>query len=188
MNTGQILDAFAYLDFLESQLALVHTLAPEERADATEVYERDIENWLNELDAEVTGKATALAHVILRAKAEAGLAKTYEDAAADKRRRAAKVVERCTLYASRLLSEGQRQGLTKTTPKSGLPYIEADGLKVSLAKTPARLNVAEGAEWPAGWLVEQAPRQDRRAALKALKGGEEREGFTITTGTRLAIK
>ena len=187
MNTAQILDAFAYLDFLESQLALVPTLAEDDRADATQVYENDINDWLAALDAEVSGKAAALAHVILRAKAEADLASTYEKAAASKRRRAVKVAERCTDLAQRLLLHGQQQGLTKTA-KNGLPYIDADGLKVSLAKTPAKLATDERAVWPDGWLVAQAPKPDRRAALKALKAGETVEGFSLVSGTRLAIK
>ena len=188
MNTAQILDAFAHLDFLEAQLALVPTLAPEDRDLAAATYEGGINDWLEKLDAEVTGKAAALAHVILRAKAEAGLAKTYEDAAADRRRRAAKVAARCAEMASRLLQEAQKQGLTKTARNSGLPYIEADGIKVSLAKTPPSLHIADGAQWPDEWLVPQPPKPDKRAALNALKAGEEREGFAMRAGTRLAIK
>jgi len=181
-TTADILQLFGDLDRLEGELA--EATDP----DAVQVLENDINDLLNELAPEVDGKIAALAHVAKRAEAEADLAKAYRDLHAATMARHTKTASRCADIATRLLHDAQRQGLAQTHRKSGLPFIESDGLTVALAKTPERLVVDPRAQWPVAWLVPMAPKESPAIAKKALQSGETREGFSLVTGTRLAIK
>ena len=184
LTTAQILDAFARLTYLEEQLA-------EATGDEAEEIDAEINALLDPLAESASDKLDALAHVIDRAVAEAGLAHTHEQRAAARRRRALKVADRCRGLAIRLLTGAAEQGLAPRS-KAGAPYLDTGRVRVSLRSGPESVRGPDDVGlWPAEWRRPQPDRPDKVAALRALKAmpeDERPEGFALARSTGLAIR
>jgi cell fate (sporulation/competence/biofilm development) regulator YmcA (YheA/YmcA/DUF963 family) len=71
---------------------------------------------------------------------------------------------------------------------SQIKKMQAGLFKLSLAKTPAKLEIAEGTEIPSIYLIEQPTKLDKRELLFDIKMGVKIDGVTTTIGTSLRIK
>lgn len=71
---------------------------------------------------------------------------------------------------------------------SEIKKMDAGLFKLSLAKTPPKLDIDDKAVIPEFYTITQPVKIDKVALLKALKYGEEYEGISMTTGTSLRIK
>lgn len=73
--------------------------------------------------------------------------------------------------------------------QTGIGEVSTDEFAAKVAKKPASVQIAEGAELPAEYLrVKTVTEPDKSALRVALVAGEEIPGATLVTGYRLAIK
>ena len=72
---------------------------------------------------------------------------------------------------------------------TGITRVATDEFAASVAKTPARVVIADGAELPAEYLRTKTVTEPDKAALKdALQAGAVLPGVSLVPGYRLAIK
>jgi len=72
---------------------------------------------------------------------------------------------------------------------TGTAEVQTDEWAAKVAKTPASVQISDGAELPAEFLrVKTTTEPDKTALKAALAGGREVAGVSLVTGYRLAIK
>ena len=73
--------------------------------------------------------------------------------------------------------------------QTGIGEVSSDEFAAKIAKKPASVQIAEGAELPAEFMrVKTVTEPDKTAIKEALSNGQEVPGASLVTGYRLAIK
>lgn len=162
--------------------ALVEQHNALERIDLEEIDEQTLLDTLEGLEGEITLKATSCAATVRNMEEFADM---IEAAAEKMQGRAAKLRRKVEWLRGYLLSNMKASGITK---------IKAPEFSVSIQRNPPSVQILEGAQIPAEYMVTPepppppAPRPDKPRIAEALKAGEVINGCQLVVGQRIVIK
>jgi hypothetical protein len=116
----------------------------------------------------------------------AGLIEKWEDEAEALGNRAKLITNRSRSLKNK--AQRLRDNLRKGMELANVYQVKVGTHKVSLRANPPSVQIEEGAELPERFLVPQPPVPDKNALKAALKGGEEIEGVSLVSTSRLVIE
>ena len=114
-----------------------------------------------------------------------GYIEHLEDQASALKERKAKIAARQSALENK--ATRLRKYVLDSMTRAETMRVEVGARKVSLAKTPPKLEIADDAFIPTKFWINQAPKLDKIAVRDAIKGGEVIEGCKMVGGFRVKI-